>query len=85
MQAQTSTQDDEIIKCLAILKASNAGTGFMHESFNMDNFSDYTRSWFAWYVFLLFSIKYKLITSQGKFTIWRININTGCYEAILNI
>jgi len=25
-----------------------AGTGFMHEGFNKDNPSDYSRDWFAW-------------------------------------
>eukprot|EP00026_Physarum_polycephalum_P008214 Phypoly_transcript_08293.p1 GENE.Phypoly_transcript_08293~~Phypoly_transcript_08293.p1 ORF type:complete len:495 (+),score=79.24 Phypoly_transcript_08293:205-1485(+) len=48
MQAQTSDDDNEIVQCLDWLKASSAGTGFMHESFNRNNASDYTRSWFAW-------------------------------------
>jgi len=48
MQAQTSEDDSEIQQCLEWLKASSAGTGFMHESFNRNNASDYTRSWFAW-------------------------------------
>jgi meiotically up-regulated gene 157 (Mug157) protein len=47
-RAMTSTNDAEITKCLAMLKNSAAGTGFMHESFNMDDPSQYTRHWFAW-------------------------------------
>ena len=31
-----------------MLKATHAGTGFMHESFNKDNPADFSRSWFAW-------------------------------------
>ncbi len=31
-----------------MLLASTAGTGFMHESFNVNNVHDYTRDWFAW-------------------------------------
>jgi meiotically up-regulated gene 157 (Mug157) protein len=46
--ALTSTSDDEIRRCLAMLKVSSAGTGFMHESFNKDDPAKFTRSWFAW-------------------------------------
>jgi meiotically up-regulated gene 157 (Mug157) protein len=48
MQAMTSTDDAEILRCLAMLKASHAGTGFMHESFHQDDASKFTRPWFAW-------------------------------------
>lgn len=48
MQAMTSSEPGEIKSCLVMLKNTHAGTGFMHESFNKDNPSDYTRSWFAW-------------------------------------
>lgn len=48
LRAMTSTNDDEIIKCLKMLKTTHAGTGFMHESFNKDDASNYTRDWFAW-------------------------------------
>jgi meiotically up-regulated gene 157 (Mug157) protein len=48
MQAQTSNDDNEIMQCLDWLKASSAGTGFMHESFWKDNASQFTRPWFAW-------------------------------------
>jgi uncharacterized protein len=44
----TSTDDDEIRSCLKMLKNTNAGTGFMHESFNKDNPEKFTRKWFAW-------------------------------------
>jgi meiotically up-regulated gene 157 (Mug157) protein len=48
MQAMTSTDETEISYLLSILRNTTAGTGFMHESFNVNNPSDYTRSWFAW-------------------------------------
>jgi meiotically up-regulated gene 157 (Mug157) protein len=48
MQAMTSNDDAEIIRCLTTLKHSDAGTGFMHESFHQDDASRYTRPWFAW-------------------------------------
>ena len=47
-QALTSTDDAEIRQCLHWLKATHAGTGFMHESFNKDNPAKFTRAWFAW-------------------------------------
>ena len=47
-QALTSTDAQEIKTCIAAIKASNAGTGFMHESFDADHPTHYSRSWFAW-------------------------------------
>ena len=44
-----STRDDATIRrCLSILKNSHACTGFMHEAFDKDDASKFTRSWFAW-------------------------------------
>lgn len=48
LRAMTSTNDGEILLCLRMLKNTHAGTGFMHEAFNKDDASKYTRSWFAW-------------------------------------
>jgi len=48
LRAMTSIDDEEIKYCLKMLKTTHAGTGFMHESFNKDNPSVYTRDWFAW-------------------------------------
>ena len=48
MQAMTSSDDGEIRACLATLKASSAGTGWLHESFHKDNPKHFTRPWFAW-------------------------------------
>ena len=48
MYALTATSDDEVRKSLATLKATHAGTGFMHEAFNKDDPAKFTRPWFAW-------------------------------------
>lgn len=48
MQALTTDDEEEIISVLKILKATHAGTGFIHESFDVHNPKDFTRSWFAW-------------------------------------
>jgi hypothetical protein len=48
MRALTSTRDDEIRQCVAWLQNTDAGTGFMHESFNKDDANHFTRKWFAW-------------------------------------
>src|SRR5579884_202106 len=44
----TTPDPHEVADCLATLKATHAGTGFMHESFNKDDASRFTRPWFAW-------------------------------------
>lgn len=40
--------DAEIRHCLEMLKRSQVGTGFMHESFNKDDPTKFSRPWFAW-------------------------------------
>ena len=48
MQALTSTDDAEVLACLRQLKATHAGTGFMHEGIWKDDAAQFSRSWFAW-------------------------------------
>ena len=48
MKAFTSTDEAEIKACIETLMKTDAGTGFMHESFHKDNPAKFTRSWFAW-------------------------------------
>lgn len=48
MRGLTSNDAAEVNKCLQMLKHSNAGTGFMHESFNKNDAANFTRKWFAW-------------------------------------
>ena len=47
-RALTSSEDEEIRRCLLWIKTTTAGTGFMHESFHKDNPAKFTRAWFAW-------------------------------------
>ncbi len=44
------TTDDagELQECLTMLRNTDGGTGFMHESFHKDDARNFTRSWFAW-------------------------------------
>lgn len=48
MRAITSTDGREILQCVQWLRDTTAGTGFMHESFNKDDATKFTRPWFAW-------------------------------------
>jgi meiotically up-regulated gene 157 (Mug157) protein len=48
MRALTSDSDAEIAQCLRWLATTHAGTGFMHEAFDQDDPTTYTRRWFAW-------------------------------------
>ncbi|MBS1734156.1 MAG: glycoside hydrolase family 125 protein [Bacteroidetes bacterium] len=48
MQALTSNDEKEIVYCLKTIKRTHAGTGFIHESFHVDDPADFSRSWFAW-------------------------------------
>lgn len=61
MRAFTSRDDKEIKDCIEMLMTTDAGTGFMHESFNKDNPSDFTRKWFAWQNTLFGELILKLI------------------------
>lgn len=47
--ARALTTDDlqEVKKCVEQLKRSNAGTGFIHESYIPDNHASFTKPWFA--------------------------------------
>ena len=43
-----SHDSQEMATCLKMLQQSNAGTGFMHESFHKDDAAHFSRKWFAW-------------------------------------
>ncbi|MEX2336120.1 MAG: glycoside hydrolase family 125 protein [Fulvivirga sp.] len=48
MRGLTSTNKQEIKDCIATLKATHGGAGFMHETFHKDDPKNFSRSWFAW-------------------------------------
>ncbi|WP_240623334.1 glycoside hydrolase family 125 protein [Brevundimonas lutea] len=48
MRALTSRDDEEILTALRMLVATDAGTGFMHEAFDVDDPMQFSRPWFAW-------------------------------------
>ncbi|KAK0119584.1 hypothetical protein ONS95_011024 [Cadophora gregata] len=47
LQAMTSDDDKEIMGCVNMVLAAS-GLGLVHESINVNQVHDYTRSWFAW-------------------------------------
>ena len=61
MRAFTSTDDDELLDCILMLMNTDAGTGFIHESFYKDDQYDFTREWFAWQNTLFGELILKLI------------------------
>ncbi|MBN2485987.1 MAG: glycoside hydrolase family 125 protein [Bacteroidales bacterium] len=65
MKAFTSTDDKEIKFCIKMLMDTDAGTGFMHESFHKDDPANFTREWFAWQNSLFGELILKLV-DDGK-------------------
>ena len=65
MKCFTSQDDDEIRWCMRTLLNTDAGTGFIHESFHKDDAKNYTRAWFAWQNTLFGELVLKLI-ADGK-------------------
>mgnify|MGYP001049462429 CR=1 FL=1 len=65
MRAFTATDDDEIRDCIVALMTTDAGTGFMHESFSRHDAANFTRPWFAWQNTLFGELVLKLV-NEGK-------------------
>ena len=64
MRAFTSKDDQEIRQCIETLMNTDAGTGFIHESFHMDDAKNFTREWFAWQNTLFGELIIKLINDD---------------------
>ena len=65
MRAFTSTDDGELRDCIAQLLTTDAGTGFMHESFSRHDAAKFTRAWFAWQNTLFGELILKIV-NDGK-------------------
>jgi len=65
MKAFTATDDAEIRSCVEQLLRTDAGTGFIHESFDRNDASSFTRPWFAWQNTLFGELILKLV-EDGK-------------------
>ena len=65
MKAFTSRDNAEIKWCIETLLKTDAGTGFIHESFHKDDPNNFTREWFAWQNTLFGELILKLI-ADGK-------------------
>ena len=48
MQGLTSCDKAEKEYLLDLFESTTAGTGYMHEGFDVDDPNKFTRSWFAW-------------------------------------
>lgn len=48
MQGLTATTAEEKLEMIAMLEATDADTGYMHEGFHADDPAVFTRKWFAW-------------------------------------
>jgi len=48
MYALTSTSESEIGHAITMIRKGSAGSGFVHESYEMNNERKFTRPWFAW-------------------------------------
>lgn len=76
MKAFTSTDPAEVDECISTLLATDAGTGFIHESFNVDDPSDFTRPWFAWQNTLFGELIIKLTKSdKSKYITTQTSVN----------
>ncbi|SFF36456.1 hypothetical protein SAMN05216378_0115 [Paenibacillus catalpae] len=59
MQGLTAKTDEEKLAMIAVLEATDADTGFMHEGFHSDDPTVFTRKWFAWSNSLFSQLVYK--------------------------
>ncbi|MOA42084.1 hypothetical protein D3C78_1641080 [compost metagenome] len=48
MQGLTAVDPQEMLEMIEICESTDAGTGFMHEGFDVHDPTNFTREWFAW-------------------------------------
>ena len=66
MRALTSNNNQEIKSCIAMIRQTHGGTGFMHEAFHKDDPKKFTRSWFAWANTLFGELLWKTYQANPK-------------------
>mmetsp|Transcript_32083 Transcript_32083/g.70683 ORF Transcript_32083/g.70683 Transcript_32083/m.70683 type:complete len:419 (+) Transcript_32083:403-1659(+) len=82
-QAMTSADDAEVAWCLQMLVRSSAGTGLMHESFDVDDVSNYTRDWFAWANGLLGELLLQLVLTKPHLVLLDSPEAVGAAQAVV--
>lgn len=65
MKAFTSQNDEELKACIKMVMDTDNEMGFIHESFNKNDPSDFTRAWFAWQNTLFGELILKTV-NEGK-------------------
>ena len=83
MRAFTSLDDAEIQNCMVSLMNTDAGTGFIHESFNKDDPKNFTRAWFAWQNTLFGELVLKLV-SNGKLDLLNLIVLDSDGKAVVS-
>jgi uncharacterized protein len=48
IQGMTTNDESELTSIVEMMKATDGGTGYMHEGFSSDQPAEYTREWFSW-------------------------------------
>jgi len=64
MQGLTATDPQEKLTMLAMLESTDGGTGYMHEGFDANDPSTYTRDWFAWSNSLFAQLVYQAMKEE---------------------
>lgn len=67
IQGLTTDDAEEMDEMIQILSSTDAGTGFMHESFCVNDPCKYTRPWFSWANTLFAELLMKRIDERGEF------------------
>jgi len=66
MRGLTSIDEAEQEEMLRLLVTTTAETGYMHESFHVDNPYQFTRPWFAWANSLFGEFVHQLVMQQKR-------------------
>lgn len=90
VQGLTSDDESEKIRLIEKLVKASAGTGWMHESFDVNNPKRFTRSWFCWadslFAELVLSVTDECPQARDQYHVmsWRdpIDVKGAAYSAV---